>query len=215
MEFSIIKYNYRKFTIANKISMVMSKKKGKTVKQKPVEEKKQTNPSKKIFYVTSIILLGILVYLFLPGKKIKKYNNSPDKTKLEHSAFTFTKHGELSFLKKDGSFITKIDIEIANNDETRARGLMYRSNMKENQGMLFIFPQERYQSFWMKDTVIPLDMIFVNANREIVTIHKNTTPYSLKSYPSDKPAKYVIEVNAGFTDKYNIQIGDKIVWRRN
>ncbi len=193
----------------------MSKKKNKTEKQKKAEVKEQGNSLKRIFYVIGLVILGLIIFFGLPSKTGIRKTVPSDKMKFDNSAFTFTKHGELSFLKKDGSFITKIDIEIANSDETRARGLMYRSSMKENHGMLFIFPREDYQSFWMKDTVIPLDMIFVNAKKEIVTIHKNTTPYSLKGYPSDKPAKYVIEVNAGFTDKYNIEIGDKIVWRRN
>ncbi len=193
----------------------MSKKKNKPAKQKETEAKEKKKSFAKIFYVAGIVILGLIIFFSLPSKTGNKKDVPADKMKLDNSAFTFTKHGELSFLKKDGSFITKIDIEIANNDETRTRGLMYRSSMKENQGMLFIFPREDYQSFWMKDTVIPLDMIFVNAKKEIVTIHKNTTPYSLKGYPSDEPAKYVVEVNAGFTDKYNIEIGDKIVWRRN
>ena len=64
----------------------------------------------------------------------------------------------------------------------------------------------------MRNTLISLDMIFVNAQKEIVTIHKNTKILSDQSYPSTKPAMYVIEVVAGFTDKYNIKEGDKISW---
>ncbi len=195
----------------------MPKKKNKSRKEKDTKDNvpEQNSRMKKFIYVGVLVVLGIIIFFALPSKTNKVKKVSDKSMHLDNSAFTFTKHGELSFLKKDGTFITKIDIEIANTDETRTRGLMYRSKMEENQGMLFIFPKDDYQSFWMKDTVIPLDMIFVNSRKEIVTIHKNTVPYSLKSYPSDKPAKYVIEVNAGFTDKYNIEVGDKIVWRRN
>ena len=80
--------------------------------------------------------------------------------------------------------------------------------------MLFIFSRQEYQSFWMRNTAISLDIIFVNSNNEIVTIHKNTNTFSDKSYPSTKPAIFVVEVIAGFTDKYGINVGDKIVWRR-
>jgi uncharacterized membrane protein (UPF0127 family) len=89
---------------------------------------------------------------------------------------------------------------------------MNRESMEEKQGMLFIFPQERFQSFWMLNTLFSLDMLFINKEKEIVTIHKNTTPLSQQSYPSSKPALYVLEVNAGFTDKYNIKEGDKVFW---
>jgi uncharacterized membrane protein (UPF0127 family) len=82
--------------------------------------------------------------------------------------------------------------------------------MPESAGMLFIFPQEEVRSFWMKNTYIPLDIIFVDASREIVTIQSNTQPLSTEPVPSYKPAKYVIEVNAGFTSKHNIKEGDRV-----
>ena len=67
-------------------------------------------------------------------------------------------------------------------------------------------------SFWMKNTYLTLDILFVNSNREIVTIHKRTEPLSEKSYAADSPAIYVVEVVGGFTDANNIQVGDKIKW---
>ncbi len=91
---------------------------------------------------------------------------------------------------------------------------MYRTKMLEMRGMLFIFEYEKKQSFWMRNTFIPLDIIFVNKNYEIVKIHKNTQPFADTSYPSEAPAIYVVEVNGGFTDKYSVKEGDKIVWRK-
>jgi len=111
-------------------------------------------------------------------------------------------------------FITAIDVELAQSEADRQLGLMYRDKMAENQGMLFVFEDETVRSFWMKNTVLSLDMIFVNTKNEIVTIHKSTTPYSEESYTSTKPAKYVVEVNAGFTDKYKLGVGDRISWRQ-
>jgi uncharacterized membrane protein (UPF0127 family) len=105
---------------------------------------------------------------------------------------------------------TKIDIQIANNDFDRELGLMFRKQMDENKGMLFIFPEEARQSFWMRNTLISLDMIFVNALNKIVTIHRNTQTLSDQSYPSTAPAKYVLEVNGGYCTKHDIKEGDKI-----
>lgn len=127
----------------------------------------------------------------------------------------FKKQGEVYFQDSLKTLVKKIDVEIADNDDARHLGLMYREGMKEDQGMLFIFPKEEEQSFYMKNTVLPLDIIFVNARKQIVKIHKQTTPFSEKSLPSDKPSLYVIEVNSGFTDKFRIKEGSLIDWRRN
>jgi len=81
--------------------------------------------------------------------------------------------------------------------------------------MLFIFSTEEPQSFYMKNTVMPLDIIFINSKKHIVKIHKNTKPFSEQSLPSLKPAIYVVEVIAGYTDKHSIKEGQLIDWRRN
>ncbi|MEB2355616.1 MAG: DUF192 domain-containing protein, partial [Ignavibacteriales bacterium] len=74
------------------------------------------------------------------------------------------------------------------------------------------FPKEAYQSFWMRNTFISLDMIFVNEQKKIVTIHRDTKILTEQSYPASELSKYVVEVVAGFCAKHNIQIGDKINW---
>jgi hypothetical protein len=89
---------------------------------------------------------------------------------------------------------------------------MYREKMAANQGMLFIFDDSDVRSFWMKNTMISLDMIFINEKDQIITIHKHTTSLSEGSYTSTGPAKYVLEVNAGFTDDHKIAVGDRIAW---
>jgi len=188
--------------------------KQKTTEKNQNSSKLKSSNKKFIIVLVAGVLLIALYFLIKPSDTNMTNKNSTDNN-IEHSAFKFTKNGELSFIKKNGEFITKIDIEIADNDLKRERGLMYRDKMKLKQGMLFIFPKEDYQSFWMKNTTLPLDIIFVNKNSEIIKIHKNTTPYSLESYPSGNPAKFVVEVNAGFTDKFNVVEGDKITWRKN
>lgn len=188
--------------------------KQKTTVKKQDSSKLKFNNKKYIIGLAVVVILLALYFLIKPSNTNMRNTNRTDNN-IEHSAFKFTKNGELSFTKKNGEYITKIDIEIADNDLKRERGLMYRDKMKLKQGMLFIFPKEDYQSFWMKNTTLPLDIIFVNKNGEIIKIHKNTTPYSLESYPSGKPAEFVVEVNAGFTGKFNVVEGDKIIWRKN
>jgi hypothetical protein len=89
---------------------------------------------------------------------------------------------------------------------------MYRDTMPENAGMLFFMETEEIQSFWMKNTILSLDIIFVNSDKHIVSIHQNCKPYSLDQIISEKPALYVVEVNAGYTNRNGIKTGDQIVF---
>ena len=126
---------------------------------------------------------------------------------------SFIKQGTLAFLSaQNNDTLSVIDIEIADNDQRRARGLMYRKSLPADAGMLFIFDVEEIQGFWMKNTYIPLDMLFVNADNEIITIHANTTPLKEWNYASIQPALYVVEVNAGYCYQKQITEGDKIVF---
>jgi hypothetical protein len=90
---------------------------------------------------------------------------------------------------------------------------MYRRSMSDTQGMLFLFNESVPQSFWMRNTFIPLDIMFEDENLTITTIHENTQPLSDKSIPSNGNARYVVEVNGGFTKKHGLKIGDKINWK--
>ena len=108
--------------------------------------------------------------------------------------------------------LIKINAEIADDEEERAIGLMYREILDENKGMLFVFDGEKEQTFWMKNTLIPLDIIFVDKNFKIIDL-KYAVPCKEEPcalYKSSKPAKYVLEVNGNFTLKNNIKIDDKI-----
>lgn len=109
------------------------------------------------------------------------------------------------------------DVEIAESSEERSRGLMYRKSLDENSGMLFIFDQEKEYSFWMKNTLIPLDIIWIDKDMEIVYIEKNVQPCQEDPCPKYKPsqsAKCVLELNAGQVDKNNIKTGDKLIWEK-
>lgn len=122
---------------------------------------------------------------------------------------------EVQFLRADGSLISTVDAAIADTDELRSAGLMNVFSLPENAGMIFLFENSRARSFWMANTPISLDIIFVNADMEIVRIHRNTTPFSQESIESEKPAKYVVEVNAGYTMEHDITEGALIDYNLN
>jgi uncharacterized protein len=163
---------------------------------------------------TVLLILVLLAVLTISpgGKPASTYK--PRTEPSQPTAYMFKKQGELRFLTPKQDFIAGIDIELAQDESQRQLGLMYRDTLGESQGMLFLFDNEEVRAFWMKNTVLSLDMIFVNARNEIVTIQKYTTPYSEETYMSTKPAKYVIEVNAGYADKRKLSVGDRIAWTR-
>jgi uncharacterized membrane protein (UPF0127 family) len=175
--------------------------------QKKKIQQKQTAKrfDKKIYYTITAILAAVIILFVYPGI-LNKENN-------EEVYYMFKKEGELTISDSSSTLKAKIDIEIADTDYERQLGLMKRISMEEKQGMLFIFSTNAMQSFWMRNTLISLDMIFINSNKKIVTVHKNTKVLSDQSYPSTAPAKYVLEVNAGFTNKYNVVVGDEISWK--
>ena len=180
---------------------------------------KKKNQSRKNLFMqigVVILLIAFVAYFILSNVLVRNEisNKDLDKAVSAKTAFSFVKEGELLFTDSKGNTITKIDIEIADDDEQRTTGLMYRDKMDESQGMLFIFDTEELQAFWMKNTILPLDIIYVNAKMEIVSIQKNAEPFSEKSLPSIKPAQYVVEVNAGYCERHGVKEGDKIAWRK-
>jgi len=131
---------------------------------------------------------------------------------------TFKKEGELSIYSlKDSipTLSTRLDIEIADNEYERQTGLMYRKTMEEKKGMLFISEKIKPQNFYMKNTLIPLDIIYIDDMFKIVSFQKNAKPLDKTSLPSGKPAKYILEINAGLSDKWNLKEGDSISLIKN
>ena len=124
----------------------------------------------------------------------------------------------IKFVKKD-IFIEKhnnnqkirFQVEIADTNLKRKTGLQCKTKMKLNEGMLFIWKTENFRSFWMKNTSIPLDIIFINKTHEIVDVFYNAKPYSLKSISSKKKAKYVLELNKGLFDSFKFNLKDRII----
>lgn len=125
----------------------------------------------------------------------------------------FKKEGELQLKKATSdSLIVSLDIEIADDEYQTQTGLMYRKSMLDSRGMLFIFEDEAPRSFYMKNTEFGLDIIYINKAQEVVSIQKNAKPLDQSSLPSNKPATYVLEVNAGLSDQWGLEPGDRIEW---
>lgn len=107
----------------------------------------------------------------------------------------------------------RFKVEIADDDAERARGLMHRRSLAADRGMLFIFPDERPVAFWMRNTLIPLDMIFIRANGTIRSIAHETVPLDETPVPSGGPVRAVLEVAGGRARQLGVLPGDRIVHR--
>lgn len=196
----------------------MAAQKRKNKKPSAATPRSQRPGLKRLIIFGTIALVGIAAVIFLTRDSNK--SNAANNSSTDESGYKapmrleFLKEGLLSFYSADGDYISTIDIELAEAQEERRLGMMFRTSMEDNQGMFFIWPTDMQQSFWMKNTILPLDMIFINSSNEIVTIHKNTTPYAETQYPSSRPAQFVLEVNAGFCDRVGIEVGGKIGWMR-
>lgn len=143
--------------------------------------------TKKIIFVFSIILLIFIIYLLFQTKKII----------------------EPQVCIKQICF----QVEVAQTQEEREIGLMYRKNLGQNKGMLFIFPKEGIYSFWMKNTLIPLDIIWIDLDNKIIEISKNIKPCKNQDCELITPEKevlYVLEINSGLSDKFNFSVGEKV-----
>lgn len=104
----------------------------------------------------------------------------------------------------------EFEVELAETNAERAQGLMFRRSLEEGTGMLFLYPRSRRISMWMKNTFIPLDIIFIDEVGRIVRIAQRTIPESTASISSGGPAKAVLEVNAGVTQRLGIDEGDQV-----
>lgn len=156
----------------------------------------------------------ILISAVIAASILSFYNckdTSTSETKSLTKEITFKKEGELQLLKKgNDSIIASLDIEIADDEYQTQTGLMYRNSLGKDQGMLFVFKDMQRRSFYMKNTKIPLDIIYFNSEKEIVSIQKNAKPMDETSLPSEAASQYVLEVNAGLSDVWKLENGDRI-----
>ena len=104
------------------------------------------------------------------------------------------------------------NVEIADSPAKRELGLQYRRDLASDHGMIFLFPSQSEQTFWMKNTPIPLDMIFINRELKIVGIVEQAVPFSLDPRSVGTPRQYVLEINAGLAKRNGIQPGDSVTF---
>ena len=190
---------------------------------KPGNNKKNKRSSKRkrdrgkrptVSIMQIIVAIAIVAAIILVSVMPNLNEKSPQKSSAG-SEPGFKKEGELTIFKKGSNQeVRTIDIEIAETANDRARGLMYRQSMGDTVGMLFIMEREEPQAFWMKNTYISLDIIYLNKDLKIVKIQDYTQPLSEETIPSNRAAKYVLEVVAGFCDRFAIKKGDYVTYTR-
>jgi uncharacterized membrane protein (UPF0127 family) len=189
----------------------MMKRVKKSTNRRGLKFKKQRQ-KKSLRLILVLLSIAMIITLF----KVKPFIlNKAKKQHYNSIGIEFKKEGQLSFYcRQNNEIVSTIDIEIAEDDYERALGLMHRYSMSDNHGMLFIMKEEEQQSFWMKNTYISLDIMFLNENYEIVKIHKYTEPLSEEPIPSIEKSKYIVEVIEGFCDKFKIKEGDFVRYNR-
>lgn len=111
-----------------------------------------------------------------------------------------------------GDKVHRFTVEVARTPEEQAQGLMHRQSLAPDRGMIFPYDPPRPLAFWMKNTLIPLDMVFIGPNRRIVRIAENTVPLSLDPVPSVDPASAVLEIAGGRSAELGLKVGDQVQW---
>ncbi len=180
--------------------------------KRSLKEMKRKNTIKLIVYVIAFMLFFYLFKVVFAKFAATRFVAEP-KGQTEEKNYPFTKHGVLTI--KDGDYhLGNFDIEIAETPEKMEQGLMYRKKMAPNQGMLFVYKNPQPLSFWMKNTYLPLDMLFIDSDNRIIQISKDTIPYSEDPIVCYQPAMYVLELNAGISDMAGITVGSVVSWER-
>jgi uncharacterized membrane protein (UPF0127 family) len=161
-----------------------------------------------------MIFKSPITFLFSLILVLNFTNCKEDKKIIKQTEIHFKKEGNLTIYKTSDSTQIELDIEIADTDFDVQTGLMYRTSMEQNQGMLFVFDDEQERFFYMKNTKIPLDLIFINTDNKIVSFQKNAKPFDESSLPSKLPVKYVLEINSDLVNKWKLSIGDSIKYSK-
>lgn len=159
---------------------------------------------KQTFILSLLVVLAMS--MLLGCKKQDNDQPSPDMP-------TFTKEGVLQVIGRDGKVKATLDIEIAETQDELRQGLKNRELMEDNQGMLFIMDGQTKHPFWMQDTYLSLDMIFVEQDKTIFEVVENTTPFSEEMIEPKMINMYTLELRAGMAKKYNITAGDRLEWK--
>jgi uncharacterized membrane protein (UPF0127 family) len=158
-----------------------------------------TNERKKRRFIRQslsiLIGLGLLLAVLLYARNLE-----------QQQTYFFAK------FKTPTTVTSEFKLEIANDDAERAKGLMYRKELAEGQGMVFVFPNELVRTFWMKNTYIPLDMIFIDSSWKIIGILEDVPVLNSEQRSVPIPSQYIIELPAGSVKKHSIVVGADVIF---
>jgi hypothetical protein len=159
----------------------------------------------------AVLATGLLLLPACTGDSDEASRSAPT---TDTTTIPFETEGRLAFLQ-EGDTLVVIDIEVADTDSARRRGMMQREGFpSDRSGMLFPFDEEKTRSFWMANTPVALDLFFLSADSQVVNVAKYAAPNTADQIPSEGPARYVLETPAGFADSYGVLEGDRVRWRR-
>ncbi|MEO1412133.1 MAG: DUF192 domain-containing protein [Bacteroidota bacterium] len=197
--------------------------KSKTTKRATsARQKRKKSVNFRQIALVSLLLLATVAFIFSslpaglfrgnpPARSASSASTTSESTPSSRTT-AFKKEGSLTISKPSGELVKAIDIEIAAGETERNLGLMYRRSLPEDSGMLFLMDRNEEQSFWMKNTYLSLDIIYINEQKEVVSIAEGTTPLSEAPIPSNGKARYVLEVIAGYCQAVGIEVGDRVNW---
>ncbi|MEY4461104.1 MAG: hypothetical protein RL429_1093 [Bacteroidota bacterium] len=165
----------------------------------------------------TLALLGLVVPVimswFTPVASPTQSSSAP--APAESYEPPFTEEAKGAFVTPAGDTVAAFALELAETTAETTQGMMFRRSAPEGTGMLFIMPEERYQSFWMRNTYVPLDIIYLSESGSVVSIQANAQPMNETPLPSEGPAKYVLEIAGGRAAALGITPGMKWIWKRN
>lgn len=179
-------------------------------KRQPANKKKKVNWIGIISILFLVVFILVYVFSNMPmwGEK-----PVPKKAAANAEKPVFDIEGTLQFLNESNKPFANFYVEVADDPYSREKGMMYKYYIPDTIGMLFIFPKADHRFFWMKNTPSSLDIIYADQDFNIVSIHENTPPYSMKSIPSGDKAKYVIELKAGSVARFGINKNHSFTWQ--
>ncbi|WP_291963325.1 DUF192 domain-containing protein [Maribacter sp.] len=161
----------------------------------------------RTIYKSTVIIMATMLLVY-------SCKEEPKKT-IATESIDFTHEGDLTiFLNTTDTIKGQFNIEFAETDYETQTGLMYRKGMDKDQGMLFIFPDQRMHSFYMKNTEFPLDIIYIKDDLKIASFQENAQPLNETGLSSQVPIKYVLEINGGLAQELGLSIGDSISFSR-
>jgi uncharacterized protein len=162
--------------------------------------------------VSAFLLFAAATACTMPGSMAKTANKTGCKAGASQGVSPAGLE-QITLCIESGKKTHSFNVENAKTSMEQAQGLMFRTSLADNAGMIFPFPDVREASFWMKNTVIPLDIIFIRANGTIESIAQNTVPYSTDQVSSGEPVTAVLELRGGLTGEMGIAPGDKVTWK--